>query len=234
MGRALVVLQARMGSERLPGKALAPIAGGTVLRRCLERLSAAGVGDVVLATTIAPEDDQLVEEAARLGFASVRGSRDDVLGRFVQAVGEHPCDFVIRATADNPAVDIDGPRRALDAVQRGDADYCIERGLPVGGAVEAVRTTALVDLARRTTNSADREHVTIGIHRRCHRYRVKEVDAPSAVRRPDLRFTIDTADDLIFMQGVTDALPVALSHAPLSTIIAAADRLGRATRENVA
>jgi spore coat polysaccharide biosynthesis protein SpsF len=232
MDRVLVILQARMGSERLPGKALASIGGAPVLRHCLERLTAAGVGRLILATTIAPEDDQLVEEAATLDVAAVRGSRDDVLGRFVQAVNEHPCDVVIRATADNPAVDLDAPRRTLDALHRVGADYCIERGLPVGSAVEAVRTAALIDISRRTVDAADREHVTIGIRRRCHRYRVHEVDAPAIVRRPDLRLTIDTCDDLRSMRDVIDALPRPLAHAPLCTIIDAADTI--AAKERVA
>ena len=230
---AVVLLQARMASTRLPGKALAPIGGVPVLTHCLQRLVASGVGRVLLATTTAPEDDALVEEAARVGVAAVRGSSFDVLGRFAQAVRQTRATFVVRATGDNPAVDIDAAGRTLDALFRSVADYCCERGLPAGGAVEAMRTRVLLDAAARATTDADREHVTTYIRRERGRYRVVEPDAPQAVRRPDLRLTVDTAADLAFMRAVADGLPgAALSRAPLAAIIAAADRV--AAQERVA
>jgi len=96
-----IVLQARMGSTRLPGKALADLAGLTVLARCVERLQATSGLPVVLATTTDPADDSLCEAGQRLGVTVVRGAVDDVLGRFVQVATTLGLTDLVRATCDN-------------------------------------------------------------------------------------------------------------------------------------
>ena len=226
----LVLLQARMGSTRLPGKVLAPIGGVPMLACCLQRLLASGAGRLLVATSLRREDDAVVEEAARAGVAAVRGSERDVLNRFAQGARLTTARFVIRATADNPAVDIDAPRRALDALERSGADYCCERGLPCGAAVEAMRAGALLAADRLATSRDDREHVTPYIRRAGPRFRIVEPEAPVALRRPDVRLTVDTAADLAFLREIAYALPVPLSTAPLTTVIAAADRLAAGAR----
>src|SRR5687768_3923953 len=104
--KAGIVLQARMASARLPGKALALIAGRSILEHCLRRLILAGVARVVLATTTREEDDALSAVAERLGVAVYRGSDTDVLARVVEAAETFDLDPIVRATGDNPAVDI--------------------------------------------------------------------------------------------------------------------------------
>jgi spore coat polysaccharide biosynthesis protein SpsF len=148
----------------------------------------------------------------------------------VQAIASSAPELVIRATADNPAVDIDASRRAIAAIGESGADYCHERSLPYGTVTEAIRTSALVDAAARATAADDREHVTSFIRRHPAEYRVIEPDAPVALRRPDLRLTVDTAQDLAFMRTVAGELPVPLATAPLVDIIAAADRVLAAAR----
>lgn len=198
----VIVLQARLGSQRLRGKVLRRLAGETLLGHCLRRLTQAGVGLVVLATTVDAEDDPLEIEAARFGVRTIRGARYDVLRRFAQVVRETNASYVIRATADNPAVDVHAPGRVLAALRARQADYCCERNLPLGAAVEAVRSDALLDAGARATDPYDREHVTPFIKFNRHRYRVLMPDAPRALRRPDLRFTVDTPADLGYMHQV--------------------------------
>ncbi len=222
---AVILLQARMGSARLPGKVFAPLMGKSVLTHCLERLLAGGAGTVVLATTTELEDDVLPPEAERLGVAVVRGDRLDVLGRFAVAARKWMPRFVVRATADNPAVDIGAPARTLQALRASGADYCCETGLPIGAAVEAMTLETLLDAHLRATAPADREHVTTFIRRERSRYRVLETPAPSSVCRPDLRVTVDTPGDLTFIRAIASRLETSLSQAPLERIIAAADEL---------
>jgi spore coat polysaccharide biosynthesis protein SpsF (cytidylyltransferase family) len=222
---AVILLQARMGSTRLPGKVFAPVMGKSVLTHCLERLIASGAGTVVLATTTELEDDVLPAEAERLGVAVVRGDRLDVLARFAIAARTLTPRFVVRATADNPAVDIGAPVRTLQALRSSGADFCCETGLPIGTAVEAMTIEALLDAHLRATAPADREHVTTFIRRERSRYRVVETPAPSSVCRPDLRLTVDTTGDLTFIRAIAARLQTPLSHAPLERIIAAADEL---------
>lgn len=201
--KSVIVLQARMGSSRLPGKVLAPIAGRTVLAHCIDRLKAARVGEVIVATTTRADDEVVAAEAERHGVRVVRGPVDDVLGRYEQAVADWDGPYVFRATADNPLVDIDGPRRLLEQLEAG-ADYCLEEGLPVGAAVEAVRTDALREAARAATAAYDREHVTPYLRHQRSQFSVRQIPAPAAVYRPNLRLTVDTRADLEFVRSLIE------------------------------
>jgi spore coat polysaccharide biosynthesis protein SpsF len=195
-----IVLQARYASTRLRGKALQPVAGRTILEQCLRRLIRAGVARVVLATTMEPEDDVLATLAARMGVPVYRGSTDDVLGRFSEAARMFNLDPVVRATADNPAVDVQAPGRVLAALQATHADYIHEDGLPLGAGVEGMRAEALHRAAELATDAYDREHVTPFIRRRRDLFRVTQRPAPAPLACPQLRLTIDTADDLAWVR----------------------------------
>jgi spore coat polysaccharide biosynthesis protein SpsF len=222
---ALIILQARVRSTRLPGKALRPLAGRTLLARAIERLVAAGAAPLVLATTEREDDDLLVETATALGVTCMRGPDEDVLARFAQVVVLLGPTYVVRATADNPAVDMDAPRRVLEHLQRGNVDYVLEQGLPTGAAVEGIRASALLEAAARATDPYDREHVTPFLRAPEHRFRTLAPQAPPAVRRPDLRFTVDTAEDFVWMTAVFTQAGAAAGTVPLTGIIRAADRL---------
>jgi spore coat polysaccharide biosynthesis protein SpsF len=230
--RAAIVLQARMGSTRLPGKSLAPIAGRSLVARAVERLQARSPCPVVLATTTAPEDDAICDEGRRLGVEVVRGPGADVLGRFAAVATTLDLEAVVRATADNPAVDLDAPRRTLDLLWRAGADYVVDRGLPLGATVEAMTVRALVRAAALASDPDDREHVTPFI-RRDARARALTLLAPAPRRRPDLRFTVDTADDLTTMRRLYHLLGPPAAPAPLELFIDAADRLHRSDRPGV-
>lgn len=222
---AVIILQARMASRRLPGKALALLGVRSILAHCLERLRLGSAAPVLLATTRNHEDDRLEAEAARMGVAVFRGPDRDVLGRFVLAAWSVGARLVVRATADNPAVDIDAPSRVLSLIRSSGADHVSERGLPGGAAVEAVSFDALCRAERQANAAEDREHVTTLIRRDLKRFRPMEVDGPSELQRSDLRLTIDTEDDLRFMKRLSERLGSPAREPGLSAIIAAADAL---------
>jgi spore coat polysaccharide biosynthesis protein SpsF len=223
MTTVAVILQARMGSRRLPAKSLADLSGRSLLGHCLWRLAASGL-PVVLATTDRAEDDALVLEAERAGAQVVRGSADDVLARYVGAAEVCGATAVIRATADNPAVDLDAPNRVLAVLRRTGADHVIDCGLPIGGTVEGVTTDALRRAARLAVDPYDREHVTPFL-RRDPRFTVIRSIGPALVRRPGLRLTVDTADDLDFMRAVLEPFAGRSTPAPLIDILRVAERL---------
>jgi spore coat polysaccharide biosynthesis protein SpsF len=216
-----IILQARFASTRLPGKALAPIGARTILEHCLLRLCAGGAARVVLATTTGPEDDALQDVACRLGVPVFRGDVEDVLGRYAAAASYFRLDPVIRATADNPAVDIDAPRRVLSALAATGADYVREDGLPIGAAVEGLTHAALWRAAMAARLPYDREHVTTYIKSQPKSFRIAAIDAPAALRRPDVRVTVDTPVDL---DQVRDLFQRATGDLPsLERLIAAAE-----------
>lgn len=220
--RAGIVLQARYASTRFRGKALEPIGGCSMLERCLRRLIAAGVAHVVLATTRDPEDDVLEAIATRLGVPTHRGATEDVLGRFVETTEAFDFDPIVRATGDNPAVDIQGPGRVLAALRAEGLDYVREEGLPYGAGVEAFTAEALTRAAALARSPYDREHVTTYLRHHPGLFRVREIPAPMPLQRPLLRVTIDTRQDIaalreLFFRAGSD-------EPSLAELIAAAGR----------
>lgn len=195
-----IILQARIASTRLPHKALMPIGGRTLLEQCLRRLLEGRAARVVLATTDRAEDDALEAIASRLGVATYRGAADDVLGRFAACATEFNLDPIVRATGDNPAVDIDASARLLAALRLTDAGYVREEGLPYGAGVEAFRGIALERAADLASDPQDREHVTTFIRQRPHLFGVLHLRAPRSLVRPDLRLTVDTGADLEYVR----------------------------------
>jgi len=220
--RAGILLQARLRSTRLPGKALEPVGGYSILERCLRRLITGGVAHVVLATTGATEDDALAAIAARLGVAVFRGAEHDVLQRFADAAAEFGLDPIVRATGDNPAVDIQAPGRVLAALRCTGADYVVETELPVGACVEGMTAAALRDAAAAASDPGDREHVTTFIRRRLDRFRVHTPPAPVSLHRPSLRLTIDTLADLANVRELF--FRAAVDEPSLAELIAASGR----------
>jgi spore coat polysaccharide biosynthesis protein SpsF len=194
--RAGIVLLARAASTRLPHKALEPIGTRCILERCLHRLTLSGVGRVVLATTTCDEDDQLAAIAHRCGAHVARGDADDVLGRMANAAAEFDLDPIVRATGDNPAVDIQAPGRTIAALRHLSADYIREEGLPWGAGVEAMTASALQQAAALANDAYDREHVTTFIRRRTDLFRVVAIPVPTPIFRPSLSLTVDTPEDL--------------------------------------
>jgi len=214
-----------MASTRLPGKALAPLGARTIIGHCLARLRIGGAAPVLLATTTNQEDDVLVATAAKYGVATFRGPEGDVLTRFVLAAQSVGAQFVVRATGDNPAVDIGGPERVLTALTSANWDHVIEEGLPYGAAVEGVTLDALIRASALATDAADREHVTPWIRRDRVHFSARQILAPAGLWRPDVRVTVDTKDDLTFMQNVAARLNNWSDEPELSSIVAVASSL---------
>jgi spore coat polysaccharide biosynthesis protein SpsF (cytidylyltransferase family) len=228
----LVLLQARMGSVRLPGKSLMPIVGRSLVAHCVTRLERAAAGCVVVATSTLSEDDPIAAEAGALGVQVFRGDAEDVLGRMSGAAAFRDARFVIRATGDNPAVDPDSVARLLAVMAGGAFDHAVEDGLPCGATVEAMTADALRTAAARATSAYDREHVTPYIRRESNGFRCAVVPALRPLRRPDLRFTVDTRADLDYMRRVFRRAGAAPSrHLSLAELIAAAEAVARTDTE---
>jgi spore coat polysaccharide biosynthesis protein SpsF len=208
MKSTIGIIQARIGSERLPAKVLLPLAGRSVLGWVVRGARESGaLSDLIVATTTDPADDAVAEECRRLDVEVYRGPVDDVLTRFLGAVQGRDAGAIVRFTADNPLIDpavIDAAvsvwRAApwLDYVSTG-----LQRSLPHGMDVEIVRTEALRRLSE-TAAGHHRVHVTSGIYSDPeHHTLLGMAFSPNAA---DLRVTLDTADDWRVVQAVVDGL----------------------------
>src|SRR4051812_34416655 len=160
--RTVAVIQARMGSSRLPGKVMMKIAGRPLLVYLVERISRARTLDgIIVATTTNPRDNVIIEECERRGIPNFRGSESDVLGRYVSAARACQADIVVRVTADNPFTDPDSIDRVVDQISLDGAEYALEKGLPIGTTGEALTWNALSFIDSVAFSAPDREHVTL-------------------------------------------------------------------------
>ncbi len=207
--RVVVVVQARMGSSRLPGKVLMDLHGRPLLERQIERLRRSLTPDaIVIATSTHAHDDAIADLATTLGIGVFRGDEEDVLARYAGAAAASHADIVVRITADCPLVDPEVLDRCVARLlEDDDLDYVsntLQRTYPRGLDVE-VFTRAVLDRAHHEARDPDdREHVTRFVWRQPERFRlggVAEREDHSA-----LRWTVDTQEDLDVVRAVYDDL----------------------------
>lgn len=240
--RTIVIIQARMGSSRLPGKVLADINGLPMVAHVLERArSITGVDDVVVATSDATVDDPLAEHVnVRLGAPVYRGSEHDVLGRFHGAARAHSAEVVIRVTGDCPLLSPEVSARVLEGLLAAGAGVSYSSNLfprtyPRGLDTEAFFFEALETAFAHATSPADREHVTPFIWSQPGRFARANVVDPNR-DNSRLRWTVDTPADLEVVRGLLhgwapgDALR---SYEALLRILEAQPELGMLNAEVV-
>jgi spore coat polysaccharide biosynthesis protein SpsF len=209
MTRTVAIIQARIGSTRLPGKVLLPLLGEPVLTHVVRRVGrASSVDAVVVATTTRPEDDAIVELGVGQGWLVERGSEMDLLERYLVAARTHDADRVIRITSDCPLIDpavIDDVVGALAATGADYASNTLEpRTFPRGLDVEAMTRSALETADRGDHDPASREHATPYIYRHPELFRLTRVPLP--VDLSGHRWTVDTAEDYELVRRIFEAL----------------------------
>ena len=162
--RIVAIVQARMGSTRLPNKVMKPIVGVPMIELVLARLSAAElIDEIVVATSVDKKNQSLAEHVERLGYLCVRGSENDVLERYLDAAQRVQADVVVRITADCPLIDPYLVDEAISQFRQRGLDYLSNTSPPTypdGLDVEVVSVAALQRAGRESQESFDREHVT--------------------------------------------------------------------------
>ena len=207
--RVVAIIQARMGSTRLPGKVLLDLIGEPMLVRVVNRASRAQALDhVVVATTVHETDDAIVRLCAERGWACFRGSEGDLLDRYYRAALAHRADAVVRITSDCPLIEpniVDRVVREFLDLQP-EVDYACnalpQRTFPRGLDVEVMRFDVLERAWREDLNPAWREHVTPYIRRNPDLFRIHGV--MNEVDYSEMRWTVDAPEDLAFVRHVYD------------------------------
>ena len=194
----LAVIQARMGSSRLPGKVAADLGGRPMLRFMLDRVRRARSLDrLVVATSTHERDDLVATIAADAGVDVVRGPELDVLGRFGLALAEHPADVVVRLTADCPLADpglIDAAVQLRRDTGAAYASNTLIRTYPDGLDVEVVAAKVLEAAVVEGSPGPEREHVTPFVYRNPERFRLAALTHDVDLGHE--RWTVDTPEDL--------------------------------------
>lgn len=193
--RTVGVIQARMGSKRLPGKVLTPLAGKSALSRMIGRASRALSLDLlVVATSVSPSDDAVAAEAARCGAKVFRGSEPDVLDRFYRAAAAWGATTVVRLTGDCPLVDPAVVDRIVAAARKAKLGYVATgKSYPDGLDVEVVPFSTLETAWKEAALPSDREHVLPYVWKQPERFGVKRLEYARDCSK--LRLTLDEPAD---------------------------------------
>jgi spore coat polysaccharide biosynthesis protein SpsF len=220
--RTVAIVQARLGSSRLPGKVLQDLAGDTMLARVVQRLRAARtIDDIVIATTMSESDDPVVHEAARLGVKAWRGSEQNVLARYIGAARKYHAGAVVRVTSDCPLLDPDTVDRVVCSLRSAALDYSSNthvRSYPRGLDVEAFYLETLERIFRSATTSAAKEHVTAYVMEKPSEFAIHQVTAETD--DSELRWTVDTAEDLALVRALYSGLGLSTIR-PYREVVAA-------------
>ena len=203
------VVQARMGSIRLPGKVMMDLHGRTVLAHVLTRCQAIkGVDVVCCATVEGPDGDPIADEAQQCGVVVFRGSEEDVLDRYFRAAMSLGADVVMRVTSDCPLIDPEVCAQVLDLLTDGGLDYACNNmppAFPLGLDCEAFTAAALAKAASVARDPYEREHVTPWL-RVQPGIRRANLEGPRA-GAAEMRWTLDYPEDLAFFRTLFAKLP---------------------------
>ncbi len=209
MPNIIAIVQARMGSSRLPGKSLKYLGKDTVMAHVLRRLSfARHITQIVSAIPLGERDDMLAHAILAHGLPCFRGSPDNVLDRFYRAALAYEANIVVRITGDCPLIDPEIVDEILSFFLSHDYDYVsntVVRSYPRGFDCEVFSFAALARTWEQATVPYEKEHVTPYIYQHRDVFSCYDVVAPLALTRPDIRLCVDTDDDFRMLSAVCDA-----------------------------
>ncbi len=204
-----MIVQARTGSRRLPGKVLLPIAGKPMLLWQLDQLAAVRHADrMVVATATNPEDDPLEALCRERGVACFRGSEQDVLGRYCEAARAFRAQTVIRICGDCPLMDPEIVDAVIASYELGPpADYVsntCEKTFPLGCGAEVFSIQALETANAEARGAVEREHVTPFFYLHPERFRIRQYTQDHD--ESHWRWTVDTPEDFEFVTRILTAI----------------------------
>lgn len=195
-----IILQARMGSTRLPGKVLRRMVGLPLLARVIHRLKQCSRAEkLILATSTGANDDPVAALGKALSTAVFRGSENDVLERYLECARDYDLNTIVRATGDNPFVDPQEADRLIEFFLENDISYAcnfpaFKGGLPIGTGLEIFSREALEESDCKGKSPHHREHVNEYIQENPQRFRRAIPTTPSEKTAPALSFTVDTPE----------------------------------------
>ncbi len=208
--KIIATIEARMDSSRLPGKILKDILGRPMLELLVERVRRSQfIQDVVVATTVAPNDETTVKACEKMRVKCFRGSSEDVLDRVLKAAQAHQADLLVELTGDCPLIDPVIIDSVIQHFLENNYDYVsnvLERTFPRGMDTQIFPVRVLEEVDRLTQAPADRENVSLYIYEHPERYRLGNVAALGELHRPDLRLTVDMPEDYALIKAIYENL----------------------------
>jgi len=197
--KIVAIIEARMGSTRLPGKVMKPILGKPVLEFLIERLKNVKLLDeIIVATTTNKEDKAIEDLTKKLKVKCFRGSEKDCLGRVLKAAKSIKADLIVETLGDCPLTDPKIIEKCIKTFLSGKYDYlnnALIHTFPNGLDVQVYPTKLLEEVDLLTDDPLDREHVTYYIYTHPEKYKIKILKATGELNWPKLAITLDTLED---------------------------------------
>lgn len=207
--KIVAIIQARMGSTRLPGKVMKEVLGKSLLEYQIERVNRSqSIQSLVVATTQRETEQPIIDLCEKLAVPCFRGAEEDVLERFYEAAIHYEADAIVRLTSDCPLIDpliIDKVVNEFRNSRRYDyVSNTIKRTYPRGFDIEILSMEALKQCHRETTNTGYREHVTPFLYKHPERFNIGQVTHSSSLQHH--RLTVDTEEDLTLVRLIIEHL----------------------------
>jgi len=206
--KIITIIQARMGSERLPGKVLLPLKDTCILDYVVSRCQLIQGDEVIVATSTLSKDDPIEAWCNKQKVTLFRGSETDVLARYYDCAVKHQADYIIRVTADCPFIDYNQANEAIEVLRSSSADIVIfPENQPRGLTVDVMSYDALERMNRLGKEQRHREHVIVYAEEFTDQFNIVHCDIPSIMKQPQLRITVDTGKDYELCCVVAQAMP---------------------------
>jgi len=203
------IVQARMGSSRLPGKVMIKICDRPVLGHVIDRLKSCSLLNRIIVATTSEKKDDLINDFCQTEEIDIfRGSENDVLSRYEQAANLFPSDSILRITADCPLLDPKLIDKLIKEFHKSDVDYLSNvvppRTFPKGLDAELLKAKVLKKISNAAVSSNHKEHVTLYILENQKKFKIESHSQSNDYS--NLRWTLDTSEDLIFIKKVYESL----------------------------
>jgi len=210
VSKVVCIIQARIGSARLPAKVLRELCGKPMLAHVIQRVKEAKTVDEIIIATTTNESDSIISELALSMRVKVfRGSEQDVLSRYLGAAKEAGAGIVIRITSDCPLIDPNTIDAAVRYFTDNSYDYiqaCSETGFPRGLDTEVFTFKALEKVNGIASESSYREHVTLYMYRHPEEFKIGYYKAPKELNHPEWRLCVDEINDFNLIEIIYKAL----------------------------
>lgn len=207
--KTLGIIQARMGSTRLPNKVLMPLGKTVLLDYVYTRaVNIDGIDDVVIATTKNKEDDAIESWCKNRGIKCFRGSENDLLQRFADCITFFNPDYIVRITGDCPFISIELAELLINQTLAASSDYGrINSGnISIGLKVSIIKRDIILHLLNTADHPYYREHITLYLDENSSQFNITTVDPGDEYKEKVFRLTVDTQEDLIVCRKIVEHL----------------------------
>ena len=198
------IIQARMGSSRLPKKSMKKIRNQPILYYVLEQIKKSQhIDKIVVATTFKKEDNEIINFLKKKKIPYFRGKSDDVLDRYYKCAKKYSFSIIVRITADNPLIDFSIVDRVIQKFLSNECDIVtntVPRTFPYGTEVEVFSFNALKQAWHHATNSTDREHVTAYLYSNSKKFKILSLKNKKNYSK--FRYTLDEIQDYDLIKNI--------------------------------